>query len=134
MGELHLKNKYKIITLLISSIILSLIVLYTYFFVYGFEISPNSLYVEKVNVVNGVITITGYDMRDSALAFSGYSANLNGEELFIKPRFSLVSQFNRYGNFNIIYDAKGESIKKIIIIGKNEKKNIWVENRGYTRY
>ena len=120
-----MKNKLKIIILLFSSSVFLLIVLYSYFFVYGFEISANSLYIEKVKLTDGVFTITGNDIRDSALAFSGYSANLNGEQLIIKPRFSLVSRFNRYGNFTITYDAKGKSIKKIIIIGKKDKKDVW---------
>lgn len=122
-----MKKKLKTIICAGSIMLALLFVLYAYNFIYGHRIPTSSLSIMNVSITDNVVHISGDNVHDSAFAFSGYNANLDGEQLIITPRYSLVSKFNQYGKFEITYDTKGKPIKEIYIKGKdkNDKKQIW---------
>jgi hypothetical protein len=119
------KKKLKTAILICTIILVPIFVLYFCYFIYGFQISASSLFIKNISITDNIVKISGDNMHDSALAFSGYNIKLDKEQLIVKPRYSLGSPFNRHSRFEITYNTKGKPIKGIYIKGKNDKKQIW---------
>ncbi|MCJ8010750.1 hypothetical protein MUG84_03195 [Paenibacillus sp. KQZ6P-2] len=121
-----MKNKYKWIFSSVGGLLLVACSLYFYYFIYGQEVRSDSIIINEINIKKNGIHISG-DTTNSAIGFSGYETELVGVQLLIKPRYSFVSPFNKYGRFEIEYDTKGTRISEIYIVGKekNDKKKIW---------
>ncbi|HBV97191.1 MAG: hypothetical protein JL50_08965 [Peptococcaceae bacterium BICA1-7] len=124
--RIHMRKKQKLVILMCLGIFVLLLIIYSYYFIYGFEVASDSLYISNINITSNYVHISG-DTSSSALGFSGYNTKLDGKQLLIKPRYSMVSPFNKYGKFEIKYGTKGKTIDKIFFIGKgeNDKKQIW---------
>lgn len=124
-----MKRKIMItIKVFLSGFAILLLYLYIYMFIFGSTIvSPSSVSIQNIKVSDNIVTIEGNDVRDSALAYARYSAKVDGEKLYIKLRYSLVSKFNKSSEFKLIYDYKNKSIKQIFIIGDNynDEKLVW---------
>jgi len=123
-----MKKKNKIIALICSGIIVLLITLYYYFFVYGFNVSTNMLFDTNVRIKDNKAYITAETMS-SGYAFAGYDTVWIVDQLLIKPRYSIASNFNRKSKLEFIYDTKGRPLHKIFVVGitEDDKKQIWPE-------
>ncbi len=123
-----MKNKTKIITLICFGIIILLAVLYYYFFIYGFKVSTSMLLDTNVQIKENIVRVTA-DTSNSGYAFAGYDTVWIVDELFIKPRYSIASNYNRSGKLEIVFDTKDRPLHKIFIVGisENDKQQIWPE-------
>ena len=121
-----MKKKTKIIALICSGILVLLFTLYYYFFVYGFNISTNTLFDTNVKIRDNIVCVTA-DTMNSGYVFAGYDTVWIVDELLIKPRYSMPSNSNRSGELEIVYDTKGRPLHRIFLVGitEDDKKQIW---------
>ncbi len=121
-----MKKKTKIIALICPGIIALLLILYYYFFVYGFNVSTSVLFDANVKIKGNIVFITA-DTANSGYAFAGYDTIWIVDELLVKPRYSIASNYNRSGKLEIIHDTKGRPLDKILLVGvtENDRKQIW---------
>ena len=128
-----MKTRIKIITLICAVIILIFVSTYYNLFVYGSHVPTDSLYVVNAAVNGSTVTITG-NTACSGTGFAGYDTVWVVNDLWIRPRYSIVSKFNPSGTFEISYDIKDRRLHKVFLVGAadDDKKQIWlvVENEG----
>jgi hypothetical protein len=121
-----MKNRIKMIALICFVIVAILAMAYYHIFVYGSHVSTDYLFDVNADVNGSIVTITG-DTAGSGDAFAGYDTVWVADELWIKPRYSIVSKFNPSGRMEIVYDAKDRPLHKVFLVGATEddKKQIW---------
>ena len=121
-----MKNKTKIMILICIIIISIASYLYYSNFVYGSHITTDSVFVENVEVNGSIVTVTG-NTAGSGIGFAGYDTVWVADELWIKPRYSIVSKSNPSGKMEIEYDIKNLPLHKVYLVGADEedKKLIW---------
>ena len=73
----------------------------------------------NVEVKGNIVNITA-DTANSGYAFAGYDTVWIVDELLIKPRYSIASNYNRSGKLEIIYDTKDRPLNKISLVGTSE--------------
>ena len=116
-------NKPKsIITFLVIILVITIGLIYSYFFIYGSYTDTQSIIVQDVNVDDYLISIRG-TTTNSATGFSGYNYSIENKNLYIKLRYSMVSKTNPTGDFKIEQGGASEGIQKVYLRG-NQEENI----------
>jgi len=118
-------KKTIIILLSIPLIVFTAIGIYLYniFFVGGYLC--DSIFPENISVKGNTVKIDGIT-GNSALTFRDHEYFIEGNKLYIKLRYVLVSKFYPDGKFNInINDANLSEIECIYFTNKKNKKMVW---------
>jgi hypothetical protein len=96
------------------------------YFQFGLVESPKSLMVTGVRVDAGMVKITG-ETTSSGTAFTGYTYQLEGNDLVVQLKYALVNPLHQTGGFSIVVEE--ENIQRVILRGRDagDQKVIWPE-------
>jgi len=114
-------------SLVASSIVIILVLIGAWlYFDYGLYINTASTAIQNIEVKAKNIELRG-TTDASSTGFSGYKYNIQGDSIYIRLRYCLVSKIHPSGNFDIkITGDNFEKVNNVYLQGeKNDTKLIW---------
>lgn len=119
-------KKSKMITCLICIVVIAVALIYSNICIFGSYVITDSIIVQETRIDDYSIRLKG-TTASSATGFSGHKLIYNDKILYVKLKYSLVSQFNPSGDFLIEEGGYYEGVKKVYLQGpqENDLKLIW---------
>lgn len=110
----------RVLTPFILILVMIIVAILCKCFIFGSVIKAEEVYFNQIEVSPYNLKLQG-GTSSSALVFSGYKINTQGNVAYVKLRFALSSIINRNGNFSISKGVSFEHIEKLYIADNTGK-------------